>query len=337
MAKISLIVNGNPVNANVDPRTLLVQFLRENLRLTGTHVGCDTSQCGACVVHLDGKAVKSCTTLAVMADGHEVKTIEGLAADGAPLHPMQEAFREHHGLQCGFCTPGMIMTAVDLVHRKGHDLSDHVIREELEGNLCRCTGYQNIVASIAAGAKAMAQVRSRLIDFIATAIRKFSMYEFKYHRPATVRQAANLLVKNEDAKVIAGGHTLVPVMKQRLASPPHLVDLSHIEGLDAIEMKGRSLVIGATAKHATVATSPIVGEAIPGARRTRRPDRRSRGAPQGHHRRLARQQRSDRGLSRRPCSRSAPPSSPTSAASRRKSFFRACSRRRSKATRSSPR
>ena len=141
MAKISMIVNGNPVNANVDPRTLLVQFLRENLRLTGTHVGCDTSQCGACVVHLDGKAVKSCTTLAVMADGHEVKTIEGLAADGAPLHPMQEAFREHHGLQCGFCTPGMIMTAVDLVHRKGHDLSDEVIREELEGNLCRCTGY----------------------------------------------------------------------------------------------------------------------------------------------------------------------------------------------------
>ena len=127
MAKVSLIVNGNPVTANVDPRTLLVQFLREHLRLTGTHVGCDTSQCGACVVHLDGKAVKSCTTLAVMADGHEVKTIEGLAADGAPLHPMQEAFREHHGLQCGFCTPGMIMTAVDIVHRKGHDLTDEVI------------------------------------------------------------------------------------------------------------------------------------------------------------------------------------------------------------------
>ena len=156
MAKISMIVNGNPVTGNVDPRTLLVQFLREHLRLTGTHVGCDTSQCGACVVHLDGQAVKSCTTLAVMADGHAVTTIEGLAADGAPLHPMQEAFREHHGLQCGFCTPGMIMTAVDLVNRKGHDLSDHLIREELEGNLCRCTGYQNIVVSIAAGAKAMA-------------------------------------------------------------------------------------------------------------------------------------------------------------------------------------
>ena len=157
MAKISLIVNGNPVTGNVDSRTLLVQFLRENLKLTGTHVGCDTSQCGACVVHLDGKAVKSCTTLAVMADGHNVTTIEGLAADGAPLHPMQEAFREHHGLQCGFCTPGMIMTAVDLVHRKGHDLSDHVIREELEGNLCRCTGYQNIVKAVQYAANKLQQ------------------------------------------------------------------------------------------------------------------------------------------------------------------------------------
>src|ERR1700753_364918 len=155
MAKISLIVNGNPVTGNIDPRTLLVQFLRENLRLTGTHVGCDTSQCGACVVHVDGKAVKSSATLAVMVAGQNVTTIEGLAADGAPLHPMQEAFREHHGLQCGFCTPGMIMTAVDLVHRRGHDLSEPALREEPEGNLCRCTGYQNIVESIAAGAKAM--------------------------------------------------------------------------------------------------------------------------------------------------------------------------------------
>ena len=157
MAKVSITVNGTVHSANVDPRTLLVQFLRENLRLTGTHVGCDTSQCGACVVHVNGKAVKSCTTLAVMVDGGDVLTIEGLAADGAPLHPMQEAFRENHGLQCGFCTPGMIMTAVDLVHRKGTDLDDHTIREELEGNLCRCTGYHNIVKSIAAGAKAMAK------------------------------------------------------------------------------------------------------------------------------------------------------------------------------------
>src|ERR671921_761607 len=150
MAKISLIVNGNPVNANVDPRTLLVQFLRENLRLTGTHVGCDTSQCGACVVHLDGKAVKSCTTLAVMADGHEVRTIEGLAPDGAPLHPMQEAFREHHGLQCGFCTPGMVMMGVDIARRLP-DADEKTVRHQLHGNLCRCTGYQGIVEAIMAG------------------------------------------------------------------------------------------------------------------------------------------------------------------------------------------
>ena len=155
MSAVAMTVNGKAVTGDLDPRTLLVQFLRETLRLTGTHVGCDTSQCGACVVHLDGKAVKSCTTLAVMADGHEVRTIEGLAADGAPLHPMQEAFREHHGLQCGFCTPGMIMTAVDMVNRKGHELDDPTIRHELEGNLCRCTGYHNIVKAIAAGAKAM--------------------------------------------------------------------------------------------------------------------------------------------------------------------------------------
>jgi len=156
VAKISITVNGSTTAANVDPRLLLVQFLRENLRLTGTHVGCDTSQCGACVVHLNGQAVKSCTVLTVMADGGSVTTIEGLAPDGAPLHPMQEAFRQNHGLQCGFCTPGMIMTAVDMVNRKGHDIDEHTIREELEGNLCRCTGYHNIVKSISAGAKAMA-------------------------------------------------------------------------------------------------------------------------------------------------------------------------------------
>jgi aerobic carbon-monoxide dehydrogenase small subunit len=128
--------------------------LREQLKLTGTHVGCDTSQCGACVVHVEGKAVKACTMLAIQADGSRVLTIEGLANDGQ-LHPMQEAFRENHGLQCGFCTPGMIMTAIDLVNREGNELDDHTIREGLEGNLCRCTGYHNIVKSIAAGARAM--------------------------------------------------------------------------------------------------------------------------------------------------------------------------------------
>jgi carbon-monoxide dehydrogenase small subunit len=150
-------VNGRQRSADIDPRTLLVQFLRENLRLTGTHVGCDTSQCGACVVHIDGEAVKACTVLALSCDGSNVLTIEGLA-NGNELHPMQEAFREHHGLQCGFCTPGMIMTAVDLVRRKGNNLDEHTIREELEGNLCRCTGYHNIVKAIAAGARNMSSM-----------------------------------------------------------------------------------------------------------------------------------------------------------------------------------
>jgi carbon-monoxide dehydrogenase small subunit len=150
-------VNGRQRSADIDPRTLLVQFLRENLRLTGTHVGCDTSQCGACVVHIDGEAVKACTVLALSCDGSNVLTIEGLA-NGNELHPMQEAFREHHGLQCGFCTPGMILTAVDLVRRKGNNLDEKTIREELEGNLCRCTGYHNIVKAIAAGARNMSSM-----------------------------------------------------------------------------------------------------------------------------------------------------------------------------------
>ena len=154
MPVVSMTVNGKQVSGDVDPRTLLVQFLRENLRLTGTHVGCDTSQCGACVVHVDGRAIKSCTTLALSCDGAHVTTIEGLA-NGAELHPMQAAFRENHGLQCGFCTPGMIMSAVDIVNRKGSKLDEKTIREELEGNICRCTGYHNIVKAVADGAKAM--------------------------------------------------------------------------------------------------------------------------------------------------------------------------------------
>ena len=154
MATVSMTVNGKAVTGTIDPRTLLVQFLRENLRLTGTHVGCDTSQCGACVVHVDGKAIKSCTTLALSLEGASVTTIEGLAVNGT-LHPMQEAFREHHGLQCGYCTPGMIMAAVDIVNRRGHALDEQTIREDLDGNICRCTGYHNIVKAIAAGAEAM--------------------------------------------------------------------------------------------------------------------------------------------------------------------------------------
>ena len=152
MATVSMTVNGQPVTADVDPRTLLEQFLRENLRLTGTHVGCDTSQCGACVVHIDGIAAKSCTTLALQCEGAQITTIEGLAKPDGTLHPMQEAFREHHALQCGYCTPGMIMSALDIVRRKGNELDDKTIREELDGNLCRCTGYHNIVRAVRAAA-----------------------------------------------------------------------------------------------------------------------------------------------------------------------------------------
>ena len=153
MPTISLTVNGKSVSGDVEARTLLVQFLREHLDLTGTHVGCDTSQCGACVVHVDGRSVKSCTLLAAQAEGAQVTTIEGLTTDGA-LHPMQEAFREHHGLQCGFCTPGMVLSGLDLVNNDP-DPSEQAIREGLEGNLCRCTGYHNIVKAVQAGAKAM--------------------------------------------------------------------------------------------------------------------------------------------------------------------------------------
>ena len=154
MAEISMTVNGRKVTATVEDRTLLVHFLREHLGLTGTHVGCDTSQCGACVVHLDGKAVKSCTMLAAQASGSEVLTIEGLAQDGE-LHPVQAAFKEYHGLQCGFCTPGMIMAAVDMINRHPNGLDEKTVREELEGNICRCTGYHNIVKAILAASEAM--------------------------------------------------------------------------------------------------------------------------------------------------------------------------------------
>ena len=152
--RVSMNVNGKATAAEVDPRTLLVQYLRENLRLTGTHVGCDTSQCGACVVHVDGRAIKACTSLAASCEGAHVLTIEGLA-QGGKLHPMQQAFQDNHGLQCGFCTPGMIMTAVDMVGRKGPTLDEATIRHELEGNICRCTGYHNIVKSVMQGAHDM--------------------------------------------------------------------------------------------------------------------------------------------------------------------------------------
>ena len=154
MPFVTMTVNGVRHEAEIEARTLLVQFLRDHLRLTGTHVGCDTSQCGACTVHVDGHAIKSCTALAVACDGASVTTIEGLQ-NGNELHPMQRAFHEEHGLQCGFCTPGMIMSAIDIVRRNGHDLNERTVRRQLDGNICRCTGYHNIVRAIQAGARAM--------------------------------------------------------------------------------------------------------------------------------------------------------------------------------------
>jgi carbon-monoxide dehydrogenase small subunit len=152
--RVSMTVNGKPATAEVEERTLLVEFIRNELRLTGTHVGCDTAQCGACTIHLNGRAVKSCNMLAMQAEGANLLTIEGVAKPDGTLHPMQESFREHHGLQCGFCTPGMIMSAIDLV--KVHpNPSEETIRAELDGNLCRCTGYHNIVKSIKAAAAKM--------------------------------------------------------------------------------------------------------------------------------------------------------------------------------------
>ncbi|ALT79182.1 (2Fe-2S)-binding protein [Paucibacter sp. KCTC 42545] len=152
--RITLKVNGKTLTRTVEADQLLVQFLREDLALTGTHVGCDTGQCGACTIHINGRAVKSCTLLAVQANGAELRTIEGLAAADGSLHPMQAAFKECHGLQCGFCTPGMVMSAVDLVQHHGCH-SETQVREALEGNICRCTGYQNIVRAVQTGAAAM--------------------------------------------------------------------------------------------------------------------------------------------------------------------------------------
>ena len=154
MSEVSMVVNGRQVGGVVEDRTLLVHYLREHVGLTGTHVGCDTSQCGACVVHVDGKAVKSCTMLAAQASGSNIVTIEGLAS-GAELHPVQAAFKEHHGLQCGFCTPGMIMAATDMIARHPDGLEEATVRAELEGNICRCTGYHNIVKAILAASAAM--------------------------------------------------------------------------------------------------------------------------------------------------------------------------------------
>ena len=185
MPTVNINVNGQDLSTEVEERQLLVHFLRDDMDLTGTHVGCDTSQCGACVVHLEGKAVKSCTMLAVQANGKNITTIEGIA-DGDNLHPVQEAFRDHHGLQCGFCTPGMIMAAIDIINRKPN-LDEKIVREELEGNLCRCTGYQNIVKSILAAANS-----------------RVKMYNFIYEKVNTIEEVEKLLNEMMKQKFLLG-------------------------------------------------------------------------------------------------------------------------------------
>jgi len=156
MSEVTIVVNGQSVTASVEDRTLLVNFLRDHVGLTGTHIGCDTSQCGACVVHMDGRSVKSCSILAAQASGSEIRTVEGLA-DGDRLHAVQIAFKQNHGLQCGFCTPGMMMAAADMIRRHPEGLDEETVRAELEGNICRCTGYQNIVKAILAASKEMSR------------------------------------------------------------------------------------------------------------------------------------------------------------------------------------
>ncbi len=228
MTAVSLTVNGKPVSADIEDRTLLVYFLREHLRLTGTHIGCDTSQCGACVVHVDGRAVKSCTMFAVQAEGADVTTIEGLAKDGK-LHPVQEAFRENHGLQCGFCTPGMIMTAVDMIRAQARCSTAKPSAHELEGNICRCTGYHNIVTSIEDAAKRMA-AKGKRHDHLS-----FRTITARNRWPKRQR----CLKQSPDAKLLAGGQTLIATMKMRLANPSDLIDISGLKELSFIRVGRR--------------------------------------------------------------------------------------------------
>jgi aerobic carbon-monoxide dehydrogenase medium subunit len=231
--KISVTVNGTVHESDVEPRTLLVHYVREHLGLTGTNVGCDTSSCGACSLHLNGEAVKSCTVLAVQADGTELTTIEGMAAADGTLHPMQQAFMENHGLQCGFCTPGMVMAATSLL-KENPNPSEEDVRLGLEGNLCRCTGYQVIPAP------------------------------FDYVRATSAEEAISLIGQHgDDAKFIAGGHSLLPLMKLRLAQPSVLVDIGRIGDLSYIRDAGDHIAIGAMTRHMDVETSSVLHQHVP--------------------------------------------------------------------------
>ncbi len=237
--KISVTVNGETHEADVEPRLLLAYFLRENLGLKGTNVGCDTSSCGSCTVLIDGESVKSCTVLAVQADGAEVTTIEGLAANGE-LHPMQQAFHESHGLQCGFCTPGFVMAAISLL-KENPSPSEEEIRLGLEGNLCRCTGYHNIVAAVQKAAPRMIPAG------------------FEYARAGSVDEAIELLGR-EDAKLLAGGHSLLPLLRLRFARPSLLVDIGRLQELRYVRDDGDRIAIGALSRHADLALDPMLAQ-----------------------------------------------------------------------------
>ena len=239
MAKISMIVNGNPVYANVDPRTLLVQFLRENLRLTGTHVGCDTSQCCACVVHLDGKAVKSCTD--ARGDGRRPRGPghRGAGRRRRAADPMLEAFREHHGLECGFCTPGMIMTAVPSF-TAGATTSRSMSSARSSGNLCRCTGYENIVHRSRPAPRPW-RIRSRVTSVLNHRDRERRNLHLRIRISSSGHRAAGRQSARQEPRRRADRRRPHAGAADEAAAcePPHLVDLSHVQGLDAIEMRGR--------------------------------------------------------------------------------------------------
>ncbi len=255
--KVELTVNGKEITADVEDRTLLVHFLRDTAELTATNIGCDTTSCGACTVLLDGESVKSCTVLAAQADGRSVTTLEGLASDAGEMHPVQRAFHTEHGLQCGYCTPGMVMAIVSLL-KENPSPTEEEVRVGLEGNICRCTGYHNIVkAALVAAASVFRQVfRLRGVPVIPPS--------FTYLRASSVDEALGLAAEHgEDAKYLAGGHSLLPMMKLRMAFPEVLIDLGRITELSYIRDGGSYVAVGAMTRHHDVATSPLLASAIP--------------------------------------------------------------------------
>ena len=252
--KVSVIVNGATVEADVEDRTLLVHFLRETAGLTATNIGCDTTSCGACTVLLDGESVKSCTVLAAQGDGRQVTTVEGLAGPGGELHPMQRAFRAEHGLQCGFCTPGMVMASVSLLRENPHPTESEV-RAGLEGNLCRCTGYHNIVRAVLAASE-MPPPPRRAGPMIPA--------PFTYHRAGSVAEALDLAADHgDDAKFLAGGHSLLPLMKLRLAMPEVLIDLGSLRELSYVREEDGYIAIGALTRHHDLEHSGLLARAVP--------------------------------------------------------------------------